>query len=75
MELKGLNVGFAICGSFCTIEKCIKEIEVLKNEGCNIYPIMSTITKTTDNRFNDAKELCERVEKICEREIISSINR
>lgn len=73
MELKGLNVGFAICGSFCTIEKCVKELETLKNEGCNIYPIMSVITKNTDNRFNKADELCRKVEEICERKIISSI--
>lgn len=67
------NVGFAICGSFCTIEKAVEEIKTLKNKGYNVIPIMSDIVYNTDNRFNSAEELRQRVEDYSENKIIHTV--
>ena len=43
MDLQGIRVGFALTGSFCTLSRVIQELEVLKINGADIYPIMSEI--------------------------------
>lgn len=73
MSLENLNIGFAMCGSFCTISKCVDALKNLSETGCNIIPVMSRITYNTDNRFNEAESLRKQVEDICKREIIDSI--
>ena len=39
--MKQLRVGFALCGSFCTLSKAIAEMRELKSKGADILPIMS----------------------------------
>ncbi len=68
-----LTVGFALCGSFCTFDKAVNEIKNLKNYGADIIPIMSFNAYSTDTRFGAAKSFIERIENICEKEIISTI--
>jgi len=71
--MTGMKVGFALCGSFCTIDKAIIEMEHLVNEGAEIIPIMSEIVQTTSTRFGDAKPRMERVEKITEKKVLKTI--
>ncbi len=66
-------VGFAMCGSFCTIGKCVETLEKLKETGLDIIPVMSEMVYNTDNRFNKASELIEKVEKICGNKVLHSI--
>lgn len=68
-----ITVGYAVCGSFCTIADSLKQISVLKNMGMNIIPILSNTVYSTDNRFNNAQELREKIEKITENKIIHTI--
>ncbi len=68
-----LTVGFALCGSFCTFEKAIIELNNIKNLGANIIPIMSYNAYSTDTRFGNAKEFVNKIEKICDNKIISTI--
>lgn len=67
------KIGFALCGSFCTFEQAIKQIELLKENGADIFPIMSFNASTIDTRFGKAQEHIERIEKICGRRIIATI--
>lgn len=62
-----------MCGSFCTLAQSIEQLKVLKDAGCDIYPIMSKILYTTDTRFGKAKDFIKQVEAICERSIIHDI--
>ncbi|MBQ6815644.1 MAG: dipicolinate synthase subunit B [Clostridia bacterium] len=71
--MKGIKAGFAICGSFCTIKDAIKEIENLTVKGIDVIPIMSPIVYETDNRFNNAAELRDMVEMLCNNKIIHTI--
>ena len=66
-------IGFAMCGSFCTHERAIGQLERLALRGFDIQPIMSETVYTTDTRFGSARALIERVEGICHHSIIHTI--
>ena len=68
------NIGFAMCGSFCTFEKAIREMEKLVNEGFNVIPILSETAYSTDTRFGTAVGFINRIESITGNRIISSIS-
>ena len=67
------NVGFAMCGSFCTFSKAIPQIEKLKSLDYNVIPIMSETAFSTDTRFGYAVDFINKIEKITGNRIISSI--
>ena len=71
--MNNLTVGFAMCGSFCTFDKAIKQMEYLKNKDIDIIPIMSFNAYSTDTRFGKADDHIKKIEKICERKIISTL--
>lgn len=71
--MNNITVGFALCGSFCTFSQVIKEMEILKQKGYEIVPIMSFNAFSIDTRFGNAKEHIERIEDICKRKIIATI--
>ncbi|MDO4548813.1 MAG: dipicolinate synthase subunit B [Clostridia bacterium] len=71
--LTGVRIGIALTGSFCTIAGVLAAVEKLKSAGCELYPIMSFNVAGCDTRFFSARALRERVEALCEREVIDSI--
>ncbi len=73
LNYKGLKVGFAICGSFCTFSKVFPKMEELKELGAEIVPIMSQTAYETDTRFGKAIEHREYIEEITKKEIIHTI--
>ncbi|MCL2084359.1 MAG: dipicolinate synthase subunit B [Oscillospiraceae bacterium] len=54
--MKGLRVGAAMCGSFCTFSQIMPQIRRLAEMGCEVYPIMSPAAYETDTRFGKAAE-------------------
>ena len=66
-------IGYAITGSFCTINKSIAMLKNLKEKGMDIIPIMSENAFNTSTRFGDAKYFRELVEKITGKAIINNI--
>lgn len=71
--MEQLNVGFAFCGSFCTLSKAVEMLEQAAGWGWNLYPIVSHVTAHTDTRFGKAEEFLARMEKACGREVIGTI--
>ncbi len=67
------NIGFAMCGSFCTFSRAIAQIKRLKDEGYNVIPIMSETAYSTDTRFGTAVGFINKIESITGNKIISSI--
>lgn len=63
-ELKGKKIGFAICGSFCTISKIFDPIKQLIDAGAEIFPIMSQNASTTDTRFGTAEGFMKELEAL-----------
>ena len=67
-----MNLGFVMCGSFCTFEKALKQMESLKDR-YNIIPIMSETAFSTDTRFGKAKDIQKRVEDITGNKILHTV--
>ncbi|HHW66890.1 MAG: dipicolinate synthase subunit [Epulopiscium sp.] len=72
-SLKGVRVGFALCGSYCTYDTVLPELQKLIDEGAEIFPIMSNNAYTTDTRFGKAQEHIDKIEKMTGKKIIKSI--
>ncbi len=68
-----IKAGFALCGSFCTIDKATVQMEYLISQGVEVVPIMSETARNTDTRFGNCKDIVDNIEKICGREVIASI--
>jgi dipicolinate synthase subunit B len=68
-----LNVGFALCGSFCTLSKAVEVLEDLAARGYSLWPILSEITACTDTRFGRAADFREKIEGICGRSCITTV--
>lgn len=73
MELSKSKIGFALTGSFCTLQKTLEQMRALKELGADVYPIMSETVFSTDTRFGDAVFYIDEVEKICDHQVIATI--
>lgn len=73
MKLDGKTIGFAITGSFCTINEVIPKMKKLIQSGAKVIPIMSEITLVGNNRFIKGDLLKQEVEEICGINVITSI--
>ena len=67
------RVGFAVCGSFCTHERVLRELERLCGEYESVVPIVSETVCATDTRFGTARELLDAVERLTGRKAVSTI--
>ncbi len=68
--LKGLRVGFAFTGSFCTFENVLPALEEMVENGAIVTPIFSPAAASTDTRFGTASHWRQSVEQITGQEII-----
>ena len=59
-----MNIGFAMCGSYCTFSKVFPVMELLSRD-YPITPIFSEAVYTTDTRFGTAREHIELAGEIC----------
>lgn len=59
-----MNVGFAMCGSFCTYAKVFPIMELLSRD-YQVTPIFSQAAYSVDSRFGSAKEHIETAAEIC----------
>ena len=67
------TVGFALCGSFCTLSRVLEEITALKSLGADVVPIMSEAVWSTDTRFGTAEHFKTEVERLTGHGIIHDI--
>lgn len=71
MEKK--RVGFALTGSFCTFEQVAAQMQRMAENGWELFPVMSFHAYELDTRFGTAEHWRKRVQDICGREIIHTI--
>lgn len=65
-------IGFALCGSFCTVRRALSELELLSAR----YPVQGIMSETvysTDTRFSSAAAVRDRIELITGRPVIHDI--
>lgn len=66
------KLGFALCGSFCTFEKILREMEKL-SEHYDITPVLSGFAASADTRFGKAEDFLRRIREITGKEPITEI--
>ena len=67
-----MNVGFALCGSFCTYNKVFPILELLCRD-YRVTPIFSEAAYTTDSRFGSAEGHIELARQLCGTEPLHTI--
>jgi len=67
--LNGLNIGFAVTGSFCTFAEILPVMEGLRDMGVQLQPIFSYHVSELDTRFFAAADFRRQVEAICEKPV------
>lgn len=73
MQLKDVKIAFCLTGSYCVFDKVIPQIEVLVNEGADVYPVVSHAVADTDTRFGRAQDFLSRISTITGKEVIKTI--
>lgn len=66
-------IGYALCGSFCTHTKALRELKGLLSDGFEVRPILSETVFSTDTRFGTAFQLIEEVERLCQKKVIHTV--
>lgn len=67
-----MNIGFALCGSFCTYSKVFPVMETLSKEH-RLIPILSPAAAVLDSRFGTAEEHIRTITGICGREPLTTL--
>lgn len=65
-------IGYAACGSFCTLSRSMKQMELLAKQ-YRLFPIVSPAVATTDTRFGKAADFLALMEAISGRKPITTI--
>ena len=67
-----MNIGFALCGSFCTFEKAFAAMADVASIH-RVTPIFSLASYTTDTRFGTAEEHIARATELCGRDPLHTV--
>lgn len=73
MSISGKKIGFALTGSFCTLQSALLQMEKLVFLGADILPVVSYSVKSTDTRFGTAQYFLEQIKSISGKKCIDSI--
>ena len=73
MELNGLKLGVAICGSFCTFRQAFETVEKLNALGAETIPIMSYNAASLSTRFGRAEDNVRHFEELTGKKVIMTI--
>ncbi|MBR7111656.1 MAG: dipicolinate synthase subunit B [Clostridia bacterium] len=65
-------IGFALCGSFCTVREALGEMEKMA-KSTEVQGIVSEAVFATDTRFSAAADVVKRIQDITGRDVIHSI--
>ena len=75
MTLKGLKIGIAFTGSFCTHKAALQKVKQMAEEGADLYPILSFQSQKISSRFGKNTDFRKQIENICQHEIMDSIEK
>lgn len=70
--MEQITVGFAFCGSFCTLSQALAALEAVKARYEQVVPIVSETVCATDTRFGAAHDFMREMERICDRRVIAT---
>ncbi len=67
-----MQIGFALCGSFCTYSQVFPVMELLARD-YHLLPIFSASAATVDSRFGSATDHLHTAEEICGCKVVQTI--
>ena len=67
-----MEIGFAMCGSFCTFDQVFPVMEELAQK-YHVTPIFSFASASVDSRFGIAAEHLKKAEAICGQKVLQAI--
>lgn len=70
--MKG-RVGFALCGSFCTLDRTLRVMERMAKDGWDILPILSERAAQEDTRFGAAQDFIAHIGDICGKQPLTTL--
>lgn len=73
MRLKGKSIGWGVCGSHCSYDEVLPQVEAVLREGASVVPVMSHTAVTTETRFGTPENLARRLEELTGHKPITSI--
>lgn len=68
-----IKLGFALCGSFCTLAKSIDLMKKLSNLNYDILPIMSFNAYNLDTKFGNSRDFIQKIEEISSKPVLKSL--
>lgn len=75
MKLENVKVGLGITGSFCNFSETKNVITALKDAGCEVFPIVSFMTKNLNTRFYKKSDFISMLEKESGNTVIDTIQK
>ncbi len=66
-------IGYAFCGSFCTLSKSFLHFEKMVHEGKDILPIVSENVYSIDTRFQKASDFCAALEAVSGKKVVHTV--
>ncbi len=72
-KFRGLKIGYAMTGSFCTFEKSFQQAQKLTELGAELIPVMSENAAEFSTRFGSNVENIRRLEEISGKKVITTI--
>ena len=66
-------IGYAFCGSFCTLKRSFAVFREMAESGEELLPIVSENVWSTDTRFQTAKDFRESLTAVSGREVVHTI--
>ena len=73
IDLRGVRVGCAMTGSFCTFREVFDVWRQLKADGADMLPFMSNSAASTDTRFGRAAEHVLGFGELCGKPVVRTI--
>ena len=71
--MNDLTFGYALCGSFCTFSKSLKQMRFLAEKGYHLLPVMSYNAAKTDTRFGKAEDFRTNITNLTGNNIICCV--
>jgi len=68
-----LKIGYAMCGSFCTVARSLEVLAELAQAGHDITAILSENLMKFDTRFGKAEDIRRKAEALCGKKAITTI--
>lgn len=75
ISLKDARIGFALTGSFCTLDTAFAQMKRLVDMGAEVYPIASHNASGIDTRFGKAEDFLAVAEDISGKPVIDTIDK